>query len=368
LGLYIFVASLSLALLLVGNLNINLIFVRQISRSPLSLKEILSSLMIIRIFAGVFFLILMLALSLLLGYSKFKFHFLLIALFFLFDDIFVSFNYLFIAVKKVFYCVMLPIMTKTGFIILLIVLLKKVNPAIESVILAQLIRSFIIITAALLVTHLKISKLSFKIHKERVIELLRQTPPFILMALAFLSYGYIAIFWLGQLEGLSSVTPFGIAFSVVNIFIIIPKVIISVIFPEASKSAPLFDRRDIMRFSMLVLAFSLILVIITSQSAIAFDLVLGSSSQEVFVILQQLIWILPGIFLSTFFVAMLQAKDQEKLTVRVGLICLFIYALALPMSFIIFEMQGLILTMISVYSLQSIILGFFTFKGKNADI
>jgi O-antigen/teichoic acid export membrane protein len=362
-GLYIFATSFSLTLLIVANLNINLVFVRRISRWPLSIKEETSSLMIIRIATGLLFLGLILALSLLLGYGKNIVRFFLIASFVLLDDFYVSFNYLFIAVKKVFYSVWLPVLTYTGFIVLLIALLQAPKPAIETVILAQLIRTGVLLAAAALLTQARISPLTLAYHKEKVMDQLRQTPPFLLAALAFMSYGPLAVFWLGQLQDFSAVTPLGIALSVVNIFIIIPKVIISVVFPQASKPGSSLGGGDIFKYSLFIFAFSLVLVVVIGQSApLVFHRLLGASSLEAIRILRPLVWVLPGIFLSHFFMAMLQAKNKERPAVRMCLFWLCSYALSLPLAFAKFKMPGLLGTMISVYLLQSLTLGLYAFR------
>jgi len=151
-----------------------------------------------------------------LGYGADGGRLLLIALFVLLEDADATLANVLIAKKRVRYHVLSTAVAYAVLVVAFALYYRLLGPSLWVLILAQVTKTVALVGVSLGLVHFRIERLRPTVPWREVANLARASLPFLLIALAAVSYRHILNFWLSGLGRLDLAADFGLALFVVN--------------------------------------------------------------------------------------------------------------------------------------------------------
>ncbi|MBN2491836.1 MAG: hypothetical protein JXQ29_13400 [Planctomycetes bacterium] len=318
LGLYFFGMSLASVLVLVTGLNMMPALVREIAVARKPFAALLGAFLVLRGLLGVVYAAAFVAAFWAMGYAGDGGALVLIALFILLEDIDATLANVLIARNRVRYHV---ISTAAAYAVLVVafgVLLAVLGRSLHALILAQVLKTIVLVSVSLGLIHGRIDRLCLAVAGRAVAALARASAPFVLIALAAVSYRHILNFWLSGLGMLELAADFGLVFFVVNGLMFFTYINNSLLYPRVCR-APAGGRR-IVRIGLVfnVVAGVVLAGLVTGLCAWLGRVAALADYAGVLDLLGKLVWVLPGMFLTAFVSMVLYGLQRERTVLAVG--------------------------------------------------
>jgi len=307
-GVYFFAVSFAESFIVLASFNINIVMMRRVAADPTQASAHLSPLLGFRLLSSPLYLLCVTITAVAFTDGIWRV-IVVVALFTLLQNFYVSFTTFFFALKKVVYNVCIGVAVHILFLILFLLGMWWA-PSLDVLLEANLIRSVLLLGTTVFVAHRWLCPLRVSWDKRFI----KAGLPLLLLSLLAMLSGKVDTLILGFLTDYVTVGHYNLAFKVVFASFFVPGSVFLVLFPQlTAHGLSVENRRTLVRGAGFLVGLSLfcmgvVLLFATPVTAMLF----GSLADAVSPLLRPMALLFPLSFLSIFLSSALLALHQEK--------------------------------------------------------